>query len=326
MISIIIPIYNVEVYLDRCLRSVQSQTYTNFEVIMVDDGSTDRSADIAILYAESDARFKYIKQSNSGQGSARNTGLKNALGDYYCFVDSDDYIHPNYLSKLFNAITETNSDISVCSVERVFDNGRIIDYTITNQDKASIITDINKYLISASFSVWNKLFKSYLFEDLLFPEGIKYEDFALMPRVYERASKIVTIEDKLYYYYYRQNSTTTGQKINEDILKAQHILENSDFGVRHKDIVEIYFVRQVMGTLLWAMSQHRSYRQKVLRIVQEGLEKYPNLSNHISDMYIGKHKSFWGNLLLKGHYDLSCIYSSTYEFIRFCGRKILKFK
>ncbi|MCI7635536.1 MAG: glycosyltransferase [Bacteroidales bacterium] len=326
MISIIIPIYNVEVYLDRCLRSVQSQTYTNFEVIMVDDGSTDRSADIAIHYAESDARFKYIKQSNSGQGSARNTGLKNALGDYYCFVDSDDYINPNYLSKLFNAITETNSDISVCSVERIFDDGRIIDYKITNQDRTSIITDINKYLILASFSVCNKLFKSYLFEDLLFPEGIKYEDFALIPRVYERASKIVTIQDKLYYYYYRQNSTTTGQKINEDIIKAQHILENSDFGVRHKDIVEIYFVRQVMGTLLWAMSQHWSYRQKVLRIVQEGLEKYPNLSNHISDMYIGTHKSFWGNLLLKGHYDLSCIYSSTYEFIRFCGRKILKFK
>ena len=326
MISVIVPIYNVEAYLERCIKSLQDQTYSDFEVIMVDDGSTDQSVETAKHYINSDKRFKYFYQSNAGQGSARNTGIRNASGDYYCFVDSDDYVHPQYLENLFRAIDETNSDISVCGVERVFDGGGKVDYKITNQDGASIITDIRKYLLFASFSVCNKLFKKELFEGLSFPERMKFEDFALMPQVYARASKIVSIKDKLYYYYYRQNSTTTGIKINEDILKAQHILENCDFGVCHKDVVEIYFVRQVMGTLLWAMSQHWSYRQKVLGIVQEGLVKYPNLSNYISDKYIGTHKSLWGKLLLEGHYFLSHIYSSTYEIIRFCGRKILKFK
>lgn len=322
MISIIVPIYNVQAYLERCIKSLRDQTYGDFEVIMVDDGSTDNSAEIAKRYADSDIRFKYIYQSNAGQGSARNTGIRHASGDYYCFVDSDDYVHPHYLEKLQRAINETNSDISVCGVERVFGSGRKTDYKITNQDGASIITDIKQYLISASYSVWNKLFKSCLFEGLFYPENIKYEDFALMPRVYERASKIVTITDKLYYYYYRQNSTTTGTKINEDILKAQHILENSEFGIHHKEVVEIYFVRQVMGTLLWAMTQDRSYHQRVLDIVQEGLQNYPNISNYISDKYIGTRKSLWGKLLLKGHFNLSHLYSCIYETIRRYGKKI----
>lgn len=197
------------------------------------------------------------------------------------------------------------------------------DYKITNQDGTSIITDIKQYLISASFSVWNKLFRTSLFEgEMHFPEKIKYEDFALMPRIYERAKKIVSRTDKLYYYYYRQNSTTTGVKINEDILRAQHILEDSDFGMRNKEIVEIYFVRQVMGTLLWAMTQKGGSRSKVLEIVHEGQEKYPDIAKYMTDNYIGSYKSLWGKLLLRGYYNVCRLYRCTYECFRWCGKKI----
>lgn len=322
IISVIVPVYNVEDYLYRCLKSLQDQTFIEFEVLIIDDGSTDNCAQIAEKFTKNDERFIYQYQNNAGQGSARNRGLKMARGSYICFIDSDDYIHNMYLELLYNTLIETNSDIAVCGVERIFNNGRKVNYKITNRDGASEITDINKYMISASFSVCNKLFKKDLFRELEFPEKIKFEDFALMPRVYERAKKISTINNKLYYYFFRPNSTTVSTKINLDILKAQVILEKSSFGLRHPDLIKIYFIRQVMGSLLWAMSQNPSYKSQVNTIVEEAITKYPNLDSWICDEYIGEFKSIWGKLLFKRHYIIASLYVRFYEFIRVLRRKI----
>lgn len=322
MISVVVPIYNVCDYLDRCLTSLREQSFTDFEVLMVDDGSTDQSAKVARSFAQKDKRFIYIYQDNAGQGSARNHGIRLAKGEYFCFVDSDDYVHSHFLQFLYNRLIQTHSDISVCGVQRVFDGGRTANYKITNRDGGNIITDIDEYLLSASFSVCNKMFKRFLFEGLEFPENMKYEDFALMPRVYEKANSIASIEDKLYYYYYRSNSTTVGTKINLDILKAQVILEKSTFAKRHPKIIRVYFVRQVLGTLLWAMSQELKYKSQVMQIVNEGFSKYPDLNKYIKEVYIGSGKSFWGRLLLNKHYMLACFYACTYEKVRFWGRKV----
>lgn len=322
MITIVVPIFNVEKYLQRCLESIQLQTYTDFEVMMVDDGSTDGSSDIARAYSMRDKRFRYIYQTNNGQGSARNNGIRMANGDYLCFVDSDDYVHSQYLELLHKTVQENDAQIASCGVERVFENGRIVDYKITNQHGASVIKDIEKYLLTASFSVWNKIFRKELFENLEFPERIKFEDFALMPRVYERAKCIASITDKLYYYSYRSNSTTTGTKINLDILKAQKILEDSDFGQRHPEITKIYCIRQVFGTLLWAMSQETKYKDDVKRISQDAKRRYPDINNFIGDNYIGRGKMYWGRLILNEQYYLAHIYASAYEKLRFYGKVI----
>lgn len=315
MISVIVPIYNVENYIGRCLDSIQNQSYIDFEVLMVDDGSTDSSSCIAKRYAADDSRFIYIYQENSGQGGARNHGIRESHGDYICFVDSDDYIHQQYLELLHDSIC-SGADISSCGVERVYENGKKKDYKITNQSKSTEITDIRKYLLSASFSVCNKLFRKELFEGLEFPSNIKFEDFALMPMVYERATKIISIENKLYYYYYRENSTTTGTKINPDILKAQRILEDSPFGQRNPDITKMYFVRQVMGTLLWAMCQSQKYRPQVMTIMDCGLAKYPDLKNYMADECIGTGKHLWGLLLVYKRYKLAFAYPKLYESLK----------
>ena len=322
MISVIVPIYNVDKYLDRCLKSLQNQSFPNFEIIMVDDGSTDQSASVAKSFSKSDNRFIYCYQENGGQGSARNHGIRVAKGDYLCFVDSDDYVHFDYLQLLYQAIIDNNSDISVCGVERVFDNGRREDHKITNQNGASTITDIDNYLKTASFSVCNKMFKRCLFDGLEFPVKLKYEDFALMPRVYQRIKKITVITDILYYYYYRLNSTTVGCKINMDILRAMHILEKSDFSIHHHDVLKIYFIRQVMGTLLWAMSQKLEYKNSVLNIIDEGFSKYPDIKLYMKKQYIGFGKTIWGKMLLKKHFYIAFLYSNIFEYNRSLIRKI----
>ena len=287
MLTIVVPIFNVEEYLQRCLKSIQSQTYTDFEVIMVDDGSTDGSSEIARNYSTKDKRFRYVYQQNNGQGSARNRGIRMANGDFLCFVDSDDFVHNQYLELLYKTAQENGAQIASYGVERVFEDGRIVDYKITNQSGTSVIKDIEKYLLTASFSVCNKIFRKELFDNLEFPEQMKFEDFALMPRVYERAKCIASITDKLYYYSYRPNSTTTGTKINLDILKAQKILEDSDFGQRHPELTKIYCIRQVFGTLLWAMTQETKYQDDIKRISQDAKRRYPDINKFICNQYIG---------------------------------------
>lgn len=322
MITIVVPIFNVEKYLQRCLKSIQAQTYTDFEVILVDDGSTDGSSEIAKHYSMIDKRFRYVYQVNNGQGSARNRGIHMANGDFLCFVDSDDFVHSQYLELLYKTALENDAQIASCGVERVFEDGRIVDYKITNQSGTSVIKDIEKYLLTASFSVCNKIFRKELFDNLEFPERMKFEDFALMPRIYERAKCIASITDKLYYYSYRSNSTTTGTKINIDILKAQKILEDSDFGQRHPELTKIYCIRQVFGTLLWAMSQETKYQDDIKRISQDAKRRYPDINKFICNHYIGGGKSVWGHLLLNKHYHLACIYVCMYESLRLYGKKI----
>lgn len=313
MISIIVPIYNVDKYIDRCLNSIKSHTYTDFEVLMVDDGSTDKSTHIAKSFLQ-DNRFRYFYQENSGQAAARNLGLDNVRGKYVCFIDSDDYIENDYLQILLKTLKENDADIAQCGVSRVWENGRkrsLYSYKISS----AIYTDIKNYILSSSFACWNKIYKVELFKNLRFPEGIKFEDFALMPQVYNRASKIASTPDYLYNYLCRSNSTTTKTKIQHDILKAQNILETSEFGRCNKDIMQIFFVRQIMGSLLWAMIQDSKYSPEVKNIMNEGLRKYPLLKETVSDSTIGTNKSSWGRMLINGNYRMAKYYALLYTLI-----------
>lgn len=317
LVSVIIPIYNVERYLQRCLSSLEEQSYKNIEVLMVDDGSTDGCGEIAKAFAERDKRFIYLYQHNAGQGSARNTGMQHSTGEYYCFVDSDDYVSPYYVEYLLKGLHSAKADIAVCKVERFFDSGRRCKHKITNNEcSKSETTDIKNYLLNASFSIWNKIYKRQLFDGLSFPAKMKFEDFALIPQVYARAKKIVSISETLYYYYFRRNSTTTGQKVNLDILKAQHLLEDSEFAKYNADALKVYFVRMVMGSLLWAMMQDCLYSSKVKDIIKEGKDKYPELEAFIHEKYIGVGKTIWGKLILNEHFKMAKIYIKVYEQLR----------
>ena len=322
MISIIIPIYNVENYLRNCLESIQNQKFQDFEVIMVDDGSKDASAIIAKEYEKRNpTKYRYFFQTNKGQGAARNSGITHAKGDYLAFIDADDYIHDDFLKVLYDNLLKYDADISICGVYRFWDNGALSSNLITN-DGERVVDDIHSYLQFGSFSVWNKIYKRALFEGLSFPENMKFEDFALMPRIIERSKRLISTERKLYYYRWNPTSTTNSVSIQPDILKAQYILENDAFSERNPDLITIFFVRQVMGTYLWSLQLTGEGIIETKSIVYDALQKYPNIKNYMNDKYIGQYKSMWGELLLNKHFALASIYCRTYEYLRNIVRKI----
>lgn len=323
MISIIVPIYNVERYLRKCLDSIANQTYKEFEVLMINDGSTDRSADIAETYLH-DNRFQLINKSNGGQGQARNVGLENAKGEYVCFIDSDDFIALEYLEILYELLKNNNADIAQCGVNRVWENNdRTQAYNYTGLENV-IYTNIKKYIEESSFVMCNKLYRIELFEGLCFPEGIKFEDFALAPQIYDRASIIVATQEPLYNYLWRSNSTTTAKKIQPDILKAQEILEKSLFGKSNPKILQKFYLRQVVCSMLWGMFADKQYFNRACEIIEDGIKRYPKLKDNVSDAKVSKVILLWAKIALSRHYKLAQIYARTYSWIYATARKILR--
>ena len=172
-ISIIVPIYNVEKWIDRCLSSIQKQSYEDFEVLLIDDGSCDNSDDICKEYTEKDKRFKYLKKNNGGLSDARNYGIDRAKGKYLIFIDGDDYVEKNYVEKLYRAITEYTTDVAICGFANVKPNGMLIDNNTLSMTDKEILT--GREVIELSFDykkmgwslgcAWNKIYKATLFNN-----------------------------------------------------------------------------------------------------------------------------------------------------------------
>ena len=215
-ITVIVPVYNVENYLEKCLDSLINQTYKNLEIIVINDGSTDNSGEICQEYAQKDNRIVYIEQGNAGLSAARNTGLDNMSGDYVTFVDSDDWIEQDYLETLYKKIVEYQADIAVGNYysfnesegmfyfhilgdsyyEKVYDNVSIFENLYESQEMKSF----------ALISAWGKLYKAGLFEQLRFDIGKLGEDGYLNQKIYLLAEKIVYIHKGIYSYRIRNNS------------------------------------------------------------------------------------------------------------------------
>lgn len=215
MISVIVPVYNVEKYLDKCVESIVNQTYKELEIILVDDGSTDNCPAMCDNWAKKDNRIKVIHKENGGVSSARNIGLDNVTGEYIGFVDSDDYLEPNMYELLIENLTVTNSDISVCSTFLVNENNdikadNIFESQVLNQEEAV------KFLsYKMNNSLWNKLFKKEAFEGCKFEEGHTFgEDHLILLQVLKNVNRVSFISDSLYYYVQRSNSTT-GSKFSK---------------------------------------------------------------------------------------------------------------
>ena len=210
LISIIIPCYNAEQTLERCLDSVVSQYYQNLEIIIVDDGSRDQTSDIYTKFKQEDFRIKVIKQNNSGVSKARNVGLKAVTGDYICFVDSDDWVEKNYCEELYNILAAENADVSIIEASYEDENGTIVYNKPISKDK---IFDGQQALIllledeEIQSHPWGKLFKSSLLKNVRFPENLKsFEDYSTLFKIFDKAVKVVKSDKKLYHYVQRDNS------------------------------------------------------------------------------------------------------------------------
>lgn len=223
LISIIIPVYNVEKYLKDCLESVIMQTYPNLEIILVDDGATDNCPQICDEYAKKDKRIKVIHRENAGLSSARNSGIDIAKGEYIMFVDSDDTIESNTAKDLYRLSKRYNTKIAICGRRYVFDDGkRICKVKEKIECKFSFedaIREMNRYYYF-DMSAHGKLFNRELFRAIRFPVGKLSEDFFIMPSLFKLAGNISYTSEPLYNYLQRKNSITKNKKINEDFLEA----------------------------------------------------------------------------------------------------------
>ncbi len=207
LISVIVPVYKTENYLCKCVDSILAQTYTNLEIILVDDGSPDNCGKICDEYAAKDSRVKVIHQKNGGLSAARNAGLDIATGEYIGFVDSDDYIAPDMYEKLYNALVSNEADMSICNHQKVgiklfFDDNEmpLLTEVISEQDAMRKQYEcLNCSIVVA----WSKLYKRVIWNDLRFPSGKIHEDEFVSFDVFYKCKRIAIISDKLYCYYIR---------------------------------------------------------------------------------------------------------------------------
>ncbi len=209
LISIIIPVYKVEQYLNQCVQSIVDQTYKNLEIILVDDGSPDNCPAMCDAWAEKDQRIKVIHKDNGGLSDARNAGMNIANGEYIAFVDSDDYIRSDMLELLYSSIITNNSDISACGIEMVYDDGRM-PHPMTLADNITLdnISAMNA-IVDETFlkqPVWYKLYKTVLVKDILFPVGKYHEDVFWSYQAIAKASKVSIFGDRCYFYRQRNKS------------------------------------------------------------------------------------------------------------------------
>lgn len=231
MISVIVPVYKVEKYLSRCVDSILAQTYSDLEIILVDDGSPDRCGEICDEYAKKDARIRVIHKSNGGLSDARNAGIEAATGEFICFIDSDDYIAASMLMRLTQLQQQCNADIACCGVCDVYE-GR--HYTAKSDSKTICYTGkeaLKDTLAGRNMAgtICNKLIRMKILGEHRFLVGKIYEDAFFMPKLMLAAKCVAATTEPLYFYWHRKGSITTVafEKKHMDIIEAYE--ETYDF-------------------------------------------------------------------------------------------------
>ena len=230
MISVIVPVFNIEQYLEKCIESIVNQTYRNLQIILVDDGSTDKSGEICDAYAQKDSRIKVIHKQNGGLSDARNYGLEKAEGDLLSFIDGDDWIHPQMYEIMTDAIEKNSADMAVCQYQqtdeksflRRIDTSRL-SYTIVSGTRA--MTDMSNIYPMA----WNKLYRREIFDNLRYPVGKLHEDEYVIHKIFRKTDKIAITEESLYFYEVREGSITSGINIKRIEDSFQAYTERVDF-------------------------------------------------------------------------------------------------
>ena len=222
LISVIVPIYNVEKYLARCVDSIVNQTYKNLEIILVDDGSPDSCPQMCDDYAEKDSRIKVVHKKNGGLSDARNAGMAVATGEYISFIDSDDYVSDDFFECLLDVMNKENSDIAECSVVKFYEDNRFDEFSDDLSVKTYDTQDAMSALIAENpfhQHVWNKLYKTELVKDIPYAVSKLNEDEFWTYQVFGRANKVSKL-NKTMYYYFQRNSSIMGLGYNIRRLDA----------------------------------------------------------------------------------------------------------
>lgn len=290
VISVIVPIYNVEQYLDKCINSILNQTYKNIEVILVDDGSPDNCGRICDNYSKKDSRIKVIHKENGGLSDARNVGIDNANGKYICFVDSDDYIENRYIELLYKAIKENNVDIAQCGIKKISDDEILIENIGYKNDGVKKSKKMLEDLYTTNWEnivVWNKMYLRELFDNIRFPKGKIHEDEYTTYKILYKTENVAILNKCL--YNYRQNvDSITGKKFN---MKRLDILEGLKERVNFFEInnekklymlsLKLYIkkLRECYSNVKMYINDSKNIQQKIIREHNEYSKKLFKLKN-----------------------------------------------
>ena len=284
LISIIIPVYNVEKYVEQCIKSVINQTYKKLEIILVDDGSLDRSGKICDDYAKKDKRIIVIHKKNGGLSDARNKGLDIAKGEYITFIDSDDYVKNTFIEDLYTAITKNNAELSICNINEVNDKGEIIGNIGFSEDKLikgkkllnNFCEDIN---VIETIVAWNKMYSKEIIKDFRYPKGRIHEDEALTYKILYFTKKI-SIINKYLYFYRRNANSITGKGFNIKRIDYIEALEE-----------RLEFFKQHNEEYLYYKTFERFMR--IIRVFYIRTRKYINNSKELQKKLVKKYRKFY---------------------------------
>lgn len=304
-ISVIVPAYNCENTLELSVNSITAQTLSDFEIILVDDGSTDRTLAIAERLKATDSRIKPFSKPNGGQSSARNFGLDHAAGDYIAFVDADDTVEPTFLKTLYDNAVETNSDLSVCAVQLV--NGTAIS-PASHESRQRVVFSrheaVEQLLIEQyiHFSVCDKLYRRCLFQQLRFEEGVIHEDVVLPYRILQLCDNIVCEMLPLYNYHIGAPSTTRQEfspKHLNDITAREEIAADvaNEYPelVQHSQYIRLVGYLNIANRLVDASDSAKAeFFPEIIRQVRKNRRQF------LYNKYIGLKKKLGVVLLLIG--------------------------
>ena len=286
LISVIVPVYQVENYLNQCIESIIEQTYTNLEIILIDDGSNDNCPQICDDWSIKDKRIKVIHKKNGGLSDARNVGLDIAKGKYIAFIDSDDWVDSRYIELLYNSLIKSEADISACSIQKVYDADSVDPYNLN--PKLQLVTPkeaIKDILYDRRFKTvaWNKLYSKEILSGERFIVGRIHEDEFFSYKVFDKAQKLVFVDASLYKYRQRSGSIMSSPSLKHlDLLDAYlnriKFLENNYTDLASKDklnfciaCINFYkdFLKSDSDFKKIALNRIKNYRRKVKFNIKE---------------------------------------------------------
>lgn len=292
-VSVIVPVYNVERYLDKCIKSIIGQSFIDFELLLIDDGSTDSSGDICEVYNTKDSRVRVFHKENGGLSDARNYGIDRAMGMFYTFIDSDDYIGSDYLKILVELVDKYEADISVIKSKNIYSDGTLEFGTPANDVRVFNTTDALSHMCRNTFfgiSAWGKLYSKKLFEGIRYPKGKLYEDVLTTPYLFAKANRVVSC-DAVQYYWLQRSESIMHRKISmEDFVLFDNMEKLINFIDQNypdvHDAAICRFVNDSFWTIVQRLACSENYYEQI-------------------DFVINRCKKYWKEGLFNNYLSLS---------------------
>ncbi|MEW9501071.1 glycosyltransferase family 2 protein [Jeotgalibacillus marinus] len=287
-VSVIVPIYKVEKYLDRCIKSILNQSYENLEIILVDDGSPDRCGKIADHYKTTDSRVKVIHKENGGLSEARNYGMKEVTGEYVTYVDSDDWIDEKMIETMMNTLNEYEADSVQSSFYYAYERHNLYDHRYYSREDSPVILNnqslIRELVINERIKsfAWGKLFKTKLIRDIPFRKGVLFEDVYWAHEVMRKVEKFVLIHDPLYNYFQRDDSIVANYSLRnlDQIkgLKERHVFITENYNnlteESHKAILKSCLIHYKLLLLNRRKDKSGVHRKEVQQYIKKNYSRF----------------------------------------------------